>query len=598
MKTKKIIQITKYMIKNWWTWEKKSFIYVFIRVPSIIIIPTLTSLIPKIIIDCIQQQASITRLVLVIGAFSSIIALLSWLSPYMYEKIAGSGQIIKKRYSVNLFRKTMRIKYSILESVSGRESLEKAKIFTQGYISPSAQFCDVLVMILVNFIGIITYLFVLYKINITIILLIISTCLIEGISLIIVEKFNSDSRNQQGKLYVIYNYFMRICHKSTYTKDVKLYNFKKLFLEFLDKTNEKHINILNKFTHQSNTISLFRGLLAMIREGIAYIYLTELVLSGNISISNFIFYFGIVTGFSSWLIGLSEQNKRLIFCSEVCSEYLDYMKLEECSDFKENVTNLFITNAPSIKFSNVSYFFETKKVLDCIDLKIKPGENIALVGNNGAGKTTLVKVLTNLYEDYIGEIYINDINIKEIENKQINSLISTVFQDFYFFPMSIAENIALCDKQLIDYDLLINCLKATNMYEKIIKLPQKLDTKIIPNISEEAIEFSGGEKQRLLISRALYKNSPILILDEPTAALDPIAESDLYNQYKELMQNKTTIFISHRLSSTKFCDKIVLLDDGKIIEVGTHDELMSLKGKYFEMYMAQSYYYQRKEVEK
>ena len=191
---------------------------------------------------------------------------------------------------------------------------------------------------------------------------------------------------------------------------------------------------------------------------------------------------------------------------------------------------------------------------------------------------------------------IDNIAISEEKYNQCSDIISAIFQDYYIFPMTIAENVCLCQKEKIDYVKLSDCLKKAGIYDKIMSFENNIFTQLGKILFENAIELSGGETQRILLARALYRDAPIIVFDEPTAALDAIAEDNLYRNFNEISKNKTVLFISHRLSSTKFCDQIIYLSNGTIVEQGTHQELMQLKGKYFQQYMLQSYYYKEKNV--
>jgi len=251
------------------------------------------------------------------------------------------------------------------------------------------------------------------------------------------------------------------------------------------------------------------------------------------------------------------------------------------------------TDAPEIIFENVSFRYpkSEKDALKNINIKIKPGEKIALVGLNGAGKTTLVKLLCGLYRPTRGHITVGNHRISEYNRDNYYKLSSVVFQDIHLMPISIAKNIALCKEKLIDWEYLGKVLKLSGLYDKVQSLPKKEHTLLLKSIYDDATDLSGGEKQKLALARALYKGGKIIILDEPTAALDPIAENEMYLKYNELTSDATSVFVSHRLSSTRFCDRILFMENGEIVEEGTHDELMKLNGKYANMFNIQSHYY-------
>jgi len=245
----------------------------------------------------------------------------------------------------------------------------------------------------------------------------------------------------------------------------------------------------------------------------------------------------------------------------------------------------------SIEFKNVSFTYPSadKSTINNMSFKVSKGENIAIVGENGAGKTTAIKLLCGLYYPTEGDIFINGKSSRDFSSDSYFNLFSAVFQDYRFLPMTIAENI--CTTSDYDKERLYSAFEKSGIMSKINTLDKRENTLMVSDVHKDAVDFSGGEKQKLLLSKAIYKNAPVLILDEPTAALDPIAENELYLKYNEMTDNKISFFISHRLSSTRFCDKILFFKNGTIAESGTHDELMAQKGAYYRMYQIQSYYY-------
>ena len=232
-----------------------------------------------------------------------------------------------------------------------------------------------------------------------------------------------------------------------------------------------------------------------------------------------------------------------------------------------------------------------------MNLKIEAGEKIALVGDNGVGKSTLIKVLSGLFREFEGDLLIGGKDIRKISDESLFSLFSIVFQDVNLLSYTVAENIAGKENE-IDRAKVWSVLEQVGLKSKVEALPNNLDQLIHKYIDKNGLELSGGEMQKMGIARALYKKSKIFILDEPTAALDALAEKEIYEQFNKIANNRTTIFISHRLASTKFCDRIILLGSEGILEQGTHEELMNLKGRYFEMFTLQGKYYQEREYEK
>lgn len=578
----------KYMIKNWVAWDRKSLVYFFIRVPAMVFQPIITAYIPKAMIDCIEQGATVGRLTLVVALLSVLVALTTWLSPFLQELLLGSARIIRMRYAVMAFNKNLNTDYINIESLEGREKNNRATEFYRSYYSASADFLDTCNQMLVCLVGVITSLTLIYKINFIMILLIFSTCIAEFFLLRYLNKEEKDVKNERIGVFVKFDYYYSLSKDLTASKDIRLYGFTEHFLFSIAKFISVLEKIVSKYMHQSIKVGGTRALLNFLRELVAYAYLTYLVCTGSLSVSDFIFYFGIITGFSNWIMSFVYLYSNMERCCNDCQAFRDFVESDEEKQSKPNVD---FKDVESIEFKNVSFTYPSAEnsTINNMSFKVKKGENIAVVGENGAGKTTAVKLLCGLYYATKGDILVNGKSIKDFSLNSYFDLFSVVFQDYRFLPMTVAENI--CASVNYDKEKLYGAFEKAGIKDKINSLADKENTYMVKDVYKDAADFSGGEKQKLLLAKAVYKNSPILILDEPTAALDPIAENELYLKYSEITDNKISFFISHRLSSTRFCDRIFFIKDGTVAESGTHEELMKLKGNYYRMYQVQSYYY-------
>lgn len=578
----------KYMLKNWITWDKKSLIYFFIRVPALVFQPIITAYIPKAMIDCITEGVTVGRLTLVVGLLSVLLVLTTWFAPFMQELLNGSARIIRMRYAVLAFRKNLYTDYKNIESPHGREKNKRAMEFYRSYYSGSSDFLDSCNQFCVCIVGIITSLALIYKINMIMILIILATCVCEFFLLKFLNKKEKKTKNERSKIFVRFDYYYNLCRDFSAAKDIRLYGFTDYFMLAVAKIIYELEAVNQKFARQNIKVGGTRALLNLLRELVAYVYLTYLVCSSRLSVSDFIFYFGIITGFSNWIMNAVYQYSNLERCCNDCAAFREFA---ESTDENDNKPDIDFKGIESIEFQNVSFKYQSaeKSTINNMSFKVNKGENIAIVGENGAGKTTAVKLLCGLYYPTSGEILINGKSNRDFSGNSYFNLFSAVFQDYYFMPMTIAENI--CATSNYDKEKLFAAFKKAGISDKINTLPDKEKSYMIKDVYKDAVDFSGGEKQKLLLAKAIYKNAPVLILDEPTAALDPIAENELYLKYNEITSNKISFFISHRLSSTRFCDRILFIKDGRIAESGTHEELMALKGLYYRMYQIQSYYY-------
>ena len=577
----------KYLLSNWLKWDKKSLKFFFLWVPALVLQPLVTAYIPKAMIDAIDNSVTVGDMTVIVALLSLLLTLTIWLDPFMKELVRGGARIVRMRYAVAAFRKTLTTDYVNIESFEGREKQKRAEAFYNARFSSGADFVEQCAHFLVCVIGVIASSVLLYKVNYFMILLILLTCVCEFFLLKILKTKQSETTDNYSKLSGKFEYFYKLSKNAEASKDIKLYGFS----DYLVKTAAdfiyqiEHINA--KYTKQSAAISGVRALLNLVRELVAYAYLTYLVLKNRLSVSDFIFCFGIITGFSNWIMNLVFSFMEISRCCTDCALYREFVE-ESVSEGKPEVD---FGEVRSIEFSNVFFTYPASdtETIRNMSFKVNKGENIAIVGENGAGKTTAIKLLCGLYYPSEGDILINGRSSREFSSDSYFDLFSAVFQDYCFMPMTIAENITA--EQSYDKERLFAAFDKAGITDKINSLSEKENTLMVKDVYKNAADFSGGEKQKLLLEKAVYKNAPVLILDEPTAALDPISENELYLKYNELTEDKISFFISHRLSSTRFCDRILFIKDGAVAESGTHEELMAKKGAYYRMYQTQSMYY-------
>lgn len=404
---------------------------------------------------------------------------------------------------------------------------------------------------------------------------------------------NWEDRDVRNDLDKKINYAtFRISRDFKFAKDIRLYGMKKSLRDRLDHLYGLRISEQRKVERRSILTAAVNFLVLLVRDGAAYAFLISEAVRGNVDASSFVLYFSAITSLSGVMGSILGTIGRV---SEGAMQLSDFREAMEVQGKLNRGTGIPVPEGPfSIEFINVSYQYPKgeKKVLDNISFRIEAGEKIALVGLNGAGKTTLTMLMCGMLLPDEGEILLDGHTLYEYNRDEMYALFGVVPQKFNLLPVSIARNIACAmTEEEIDRDWLAACIELAGLAEKTASLPKGADTLLGRELHEDAVELSGGETQKLLLARLLYKNPPCIILDEPTAALDPIAEDKMYRSYNEIAARATSIFISHRLASTSFCDRIFLLDNAGFAEVGTHEELMAAGGKYKELFELQSKYY-------
>ena len=376
-------------------------------------------------------------------------------------------------------------------------------------------------------------------------------------------------------------------------KDIRIYSMASWLRECYRDLSEQRAK-WDRTTVKKSFLSRIADLVViLIRDGGAYALLIHMFYNGKIGIDEFVLYFAAISSFASWVGGIiSCWNKANTVSLKLCDfrDFVDYPEYDGSGIAKAAD---HMNTVPEIEFKNVSFRYDgaEQDTIHDLSLKIKSGEKLALVGLNGAGKTTLVKLLCGLYRPTSGEIFFNGIPLSDFKREDYYKLISPVFQEIRTAFFSLAETVSGKSTTETDLEKAETCMRQAGLGAKIDALPDGIHTKLNKKVHENGTELSGGEAQKLMLARALYKDAPLLILDEPTAALDPIAESKIYNEFNVMAKNKTSLFISHRLASTSFCDRIILLENGNITEEGTHQELMGANGTYKGLFDIQSCWY-------
>ncbi len=406
------------------------------------------------------------------------------------------------------------------------------------------------------------------------------------------RKLTEKYRSKYSPIMRQIGYLFRVMKSIEYGKEVRINRLQDWIFSKVQDNKDVYLKTAKKHNVEISKNNVTSSAASIIQEIVSYFVLAYEVIFQGMTIGDFSMYLSSVTSFSnnvSSIVGAITQFMETgVFVRDFryCIELAEKSRKQEAEGKVE-----FNSDKIDIEFKNVSFKYPgtDRFILRNISLRLTSGRSISIVGVNGAGKTTLVKLLCRLYSPTKGSILINGRDIQSYAYDDYIKLIGAVFQDFKLFSLSVGENVAVGSES--DSERVKTCLVRSGLEEKLNSLPEGLKTNISKEFDQNGIEFSGGEGQKLVMARALYKEAPVLILDEPASALDPIAESEIYSRFHSITKDKATIYISHRLSSCRFCDEIVVLDGGVISEHGTHDELMALKGVYLSMWNMQAQYY-------
>lgn len=588
-------QNTWFMVKLAWTsGEKKVLVLGLLSALLTVALNLINLYVSPTVLGVVERHGSLGELAGTLAGFVLALMVVSAAANYVSTNVLF-GRITVRSEIINLLnRKAAITSYPNWQDDRFQKLLPKASQCTCSNNAPTEAVWTTLTNLTANGLGFLIYLVLFARVEPVLIPVILLTA---GVSYLIGNYLNGYGyrhREEEAEYDRQMSYIAGEARNFQAAKDIRIFGLR----PWLEELNRKALEAYTAFHRKAQGVYFWGAVadlvLTFLRNGIAYAYLIGLVLYSQVSVAEFLLLFTAVAGFAQWVTGILGD------CSTLYRQSLDLTIVRECLEYPEPFR--FEDGQPlspkqgeplEIRLEDVSFRYpEAEKDTLChINLTLHPGEKLAVVGLNGAGKTTLIKLLCGFLDPTQGRVLLNGQDIRAYNRRDYYRLFSAVFQTYSVIPGTIAANVAQREEGIC-LEKVKDCVEKAGLREKVESLPRGYETLLNREVYEDAVLLSGGETQRLMLARALYKDGPIVVLDEPTAALDPLAEADMYRKYHEMTRGKSSVYISHRLASTRFCDRIILLDGGSICEEGTHQSLLEAGGKYAKLYGVQSKYYQ------
>lgn len=586
-----ILPTLKRLLDNITNQDKKIYLYFAIYTIAAAIYPFFAIVLPKLLITelSLGDRADLVYVVGIIGGYFILTSIFGFIRTYINGCTYPRLTKLRLIYIKDVFDKIISVDYKHMEDSTFFDNNERAFSATSSNNNGIEGIYHKLFGIPATLLTITVLTFFIGRLNLFVLLGLIMNI---GVTIFIqrsVHNFQYKKKEELAHAERRKGYYYKTTHDFTYGKDIRLYQLKERILSNYNKEIEKYLNIHKLIKNREFLLGILSLITLILSDAITYGVLIIKTLNG-MSIADFSMYLAAVAGLSLMLKTVAEDIAFIINEGQYVYDYFNFIEkdLGEKGGTREAIKD----DTLEVVFDNVSFCYPgtDKYIFKNLNFTIHKGERLAIVGINGAGKSTLVKLMVGLFDVTEGEIRINGIPIKEFDKKQLFSMFSVVFQDVNILAFTVKENVA-CSSVDIDEERVNDALQCVGLKEKIEKLPKGMEQMMLKIIEEDGAELSGGESQKLSIARALYKGGNMVIMDEPTAALDALAEAEIYENFSELVKGKTSVYISHRLASTKFCDKIALFDGTGLKEYGNHDELMKLEGDYYHMFSVQGKYY-------
>lgn len=556
----------------------------------------LWTFISKFVIDMITGEAGWEALLWVMGIFTAIQLVSTMLNTWYNSEIWWRFIDVRFRLIGEKNRRVMRIDFRHLEDPDVMDCWQKANNAcnsnNDGVEGMMRQISGLLMSLSVTAAGLV----ILGTFSPWLILVMIA---ISAVTCLVGDRFNRYSKEKIWDPLAPWwrrdNYMKWQITDFAPAKDIRLFGLREWLVNKYRELKKERLRAQEKNAALWFWAAVFAEVMLALTHCAVYGWLIWSVAYSGLSIGNFSLYLASAVTLFQFISQLFSGIGDLLQKSRQVDDFRSFMDFDAGDDTGRTVP---LSGSYEFEFRNVSFRYPKSEnyALKNLSLRLKAGERLAVVGLNGAGKSTFIKLLLRLYEPTEGEILLNGVDIREYSRQSYYRLFAPVFQDVELFAFPLAENVSMQSPENTDRHRAEECLNAAGLGDKLAELPRGVDTEILKVIHDDGVDLSGGEKQKLALARALYKEAPVVVLDEPTAALDAVAESRLYGEFDRLIGGKTAVYISHRLSSTQFCSNVAMFRDGELCEYGTHDSLMEKNGAYAEMFRLQAQYYVDGEV--
>jgi len=586
-----------------------------------VLLPFLETALAGAVAACLVSGRQPEEILLLIGGYVVLLQTVRFLQGHISALKKKALFMMRIDMGADFFRKTVEMDGQSLESARGQKKWEAARrnIYSGNGVGIEAyvgNYCELLLQLM----GLAVYAVIVGRVSLPLLLLLIGLTILVSFFHTRAGKRAYKMEDEIEKNWGAFQYLRRETLAPGSGKDIRLYRMDKWFLGLFHKWIDRICVLIDRQQTGYMAAGIGENLLTFGRGVIVYGWLIREMALGNMALPEFLLYVGIVGGFGAWMSGLARAWQGILENERLMDDYRDFMDFGTLPEQNPNPipaqspaavrspeTELSpgqaqnpgfprAGSAHELRLEKVCFRYEGNEedTIHDLNLIIRPGEKLALVGLNGAGKTTLIKLLCGLYRPTSGAIYLDGRDMQSLSRREIFREFAVVFQDVFSFSFPLADNVSCVNAGQENGEKLRESLEKAGLWERVQEFPERERTMMNKDLDEAGVSLSGGELQKLMLARALYKEASMVILDEPTAALDPIAEGEMYEKYDELIQGRTAVFISHRLSSTRFCDRILFMEKGRIIQEGTHGELMEAGGAYAELFALQARYYQEK----
>lgn len=587
-----IAQNVGWMVKLAWKTRKRVLLFCVLTAALEILYNLAQLYIAPEVLTRVEQSAPLGELLGIIGLFTLVLFLTLGLKDYIVQNTLFPRVDVRTVIIGMIARKSNMTAFPNTLDADFIKLREKAHTACDGNREATELIWQTITLLLQNIGGLAVYLTILSSLDWLLLTVVIATCVAGFAVSLYTNNWMYTHRETEDVYYAKKRYIRNKSESVELAKDIRIFGLQNWLNDLLDSVHDVYLDFRLRCERVKLLADITEVVLTIARNGIAYVYLIRMALNEGLGVPEFLLYFTAVSTFTTWVMGILQQATKLHQQSLDISQVREFLEYPEPFKFEEGSA---VPKADSyeLKLENVSFRYPgaEEDTIHGLNLTVHPGEKLAIVGLNGAGKTTLVKLLCGLFDPTEGRVLLNGKDIRDFNRREYYGLFSAVFQEFSILDVTVAENIAQ-SKENIDYEKVADCIEKAGLTKTVKELPKGLDTHVGREVYLDGVLFSGGQTQRLMLARALYKDGPILMLDEPTAALDPIAENDIYMKYNDMTKGKTSLFISHRLASTRFCDRIIFVADGHITEEGTHESLLALGGAYAKLFEIQSRYYQ------